>query len=136
MSDKKSQAYLNQSKTDRPPYKVCKICGRKRVSPEMRLGKWVMPPKKNTCYNCTSFDFESFNDIIANKRIVIKSKKEADTVYPLRVVDMTRGTLIGIYTDPKTLRRSLNFYRVENEKSKIKIVDKKWHDFTQYFGIK
>ena len=82
-----------------------------------------MPPKKNTCYNCTSFDFES-------------SKKEADTVYPLRVVDMTRGTLIGIYTDPETLRRSLNFYRVENEKSKIKIVDKKWHDFTQYFGIK
>jgi hypothetical protein len=35
-TDKKSQAYLNQSKTDRPPYKVCKICGRKRVSPEVR----------------------------------------------------------------------------------------------------
>lgn len=95
-----------------------------------------MPSKKNTCYNCTSFDFESFNDIIANRRIVIKSKNEADTVYPLRVVDMTRGTVVGSYNDPKTLRRSLNFYRAENEKSKVKIVDKKWHDFTEYFGIK
>jgi hypothetical protein len=124
---------LTQTDKKRPPYRICQICGRKRAAPEKSLGKWRMPPKKKTCYNCTSIQFDDFNDIIANRKILIKSKKEAEAVFPLRLLDMTNNKLIGNYNDSKSLRKSLNLYRAENPKSETKVIDGKYHDFTEHF---
>ena len=94
----------------RPPNKECPVCGRKSPAPETSFGKWVFPPQKK-CHNCTSLEHKVFKQINANKRILIKSQKQADAVFPLLVLDIDNDELVGIYHDFKSLRRDLNKYR-------------------------
>jgi hypothetical protein len=124
----------SENHNKRSPNKKCPVCGRKAVAPEMSFGKLVFPPKKK-CFNCTSLEAKVFKQINANKRILIKSQKQAEAVFPLTVLDLTNDKLIGKHDDFKSLRENLNKYRTDNPKSEIKIIDKKYHDFTPFFQI-
>lgn len=121
----------------RPPNKICPVCGRRSLAPEKRDNDWYFPPKK-ICYNCTSLEFGDYDEINANRKILIKSTKEEKAVFPLKMFDINDNTHIGNYNDFKTLRNELNMYRSHNPDSKIKIIDTKFHDFTDHilFGDK
>jgi len=120
----------------KPANRECPICHRKSVGPEKgpTSKRWYFPSKKK-CHNCTSLEYRVFNQINANKRILIKSQKQADAVFPLVVLDIDNDELVGMYHDFRSLRRGLNKYRANNLRSKIKIIDKKYRDFTDYFQV-
>lgn len=115
----------------RPPYEVCKFCKRKTVAPEKIGDRWRSPPLKK-CNNCIALQSRTCNDLNVNRKILIKSRKEEQAVFPLLILDMMYCNLIGIYNDFKQLRRNLNKHLEDYPKSKIKIIDRKYHDFTDY----
>jgi hypothetical protein len=117
--------------TKRPRNKICSKCGRRSIAPEGGPN-WRFP-KNKMCFNCTSFLFEVFDQINANLRPLIKTIEQSKAVFPLIVLDTTENKSLGMFGDFRSLRRKLNMYRADYPKSKIKIIDRKYHDFTDYF---
>jgi hypothetical protein len=119
--------------TERPPYKECEVCERKMVAPEKGPGgRWTVPPKK-VCNNCTSFLNKVFKYMNANRRILIKTKKEEVAVFPLLIINIPKSELIGTYHNFESIRNVLGKYREEIAKLNVKVIDRKYHDFTDYF---
>lgn len=123
---------LYSKKQTRPKNRKCPVCGRMAVAPEQYFGKWVFPPQKK-CKNCTSLEFEVFEQIRANRKLKIRSQEQAESSLPLRVLDMTNKRLLGLYHDFPSLTKNLSKYRKENPKSRIKVIDTKFHNMTPYF---
>jgi hypothetical protein len=114
----------------KPPNKICPKCGRKSLAPEGGPA-WFFP-KNKICQNCTSLKFGYFYEINANRRPLIKTVEQSQAVFPLSILDMTENELVGVFRDFKSLKRRLNGYRADYPRSRIKIIDKKYHDFTDY----
>src|SRR5688500_8150009 len=67
---------------ERPPNRVCEVCGRKAIPPEKRGGKWVFRLVQK-CDNCVMFENKLFDEIKKRKGILPRSLKESEAVFPL-----------------------------------------------------
>lgn len=79
------------------------------------------------------FNSQDYSLIRANKRIKIKTVEQANKAFPLYVIDMTENEYVGRYDDFASLRKDFSLRRDECPNCKIKIMDTKYHDFTDYF---
>lgn len=86
------------------------------------------------CNNCIALQSRTFDDLNVKRKKLIKSKDEMVAIFPLMLLDIRKDQLIGTYKDFRTLRRKMNEYLDDNPKSKdsIKIIDRKYHDFTDH----
>jgi hypothetical protein len=120
--------------TKRPPNMVCKNCRRKAIRPEKIGGKWHFRSVP-LCTNCLMLMNNYIDEISRGKRKPIKSVKEAEESFPLLMLDSSTNEYVGIFDNPKDLRKKLNSYRAENPNSEVWIIDMKFHDFTKYFIV-
>jgi hypothetical protein len=120
--------------TRRPPNKICKNCGRKAISPEKAGGKWHFRSVP-LCTDCFMLMNNYINEISKGKRKPIKSVKESEEAFPLLMLDRSMNKSVGLFDNPKDLRKELNFYRAENPDSEILIIDVKFRDFTDIFIV-
>lgn len=117
----------------RPPNKLCVVCGRKEIKPEGSNTEVWFFRRVPKCFKCVMLENEIIEEIKPGKRILIKSVKESEAAFPLRIFDKTKKELVGEFKKANDLRSRLNQYREANPRSKIMILDKKYHDFSDYF---
>ena len=116
---------------NKPRNRICKKCGRRSVAPETtrRGGEWKEKGRQ-ICTNCSLLDMGSISAISLRKRRLKKSVRESMEVFPLRILDRSLEVNVGIFYTPEDLKKELNSYRAEHPKSDIRIIDKKYHDYT------
>jgi len=74
------------------------MCKSKCLAPEGGNGNWTFA-KLKVCFNCRSFKYGSYDRIHANKRLKIKTVRQANNSLPLYLIDMTRNELLGTFED-------------------------------------
>jgi hypothetical protein len=117
----------------RPQNKTCVWCGEKRVTPELRYGKWTIPPKKKVCDSCFSLDSDEFETVRTKRKRVIKSDKDAENHLPLMMIDDAKRKT-QVYTDLRSLRRDIKKKLDEGyRKSDLRIIDRKNYNLNDYF---
>ena len=116
----------------RPPNKICKWCGRKKVTAEMMHNGWGFPPRKDICDSCLSLEYNDFKSVRTNKKRLIKSDNEADALLPLMMIDDAEEKT-QLYRDLKSLRKDLQKFDEGYRKSNIRIIDRQFNNLNDYF---
>jgi hypothetical protein len=116
----------------RPPYKRCKWCGRKKVAPEKGLTGWISIYKKDICDTCLSLEYDEFENVRTKKKRLIKSDKEAEDLLPLMMIDDAKKKT-KLYSDLRSLRKDLEKFSEEYRKSRIRIIDRQYHNLNDSF---
>lgn len=116
---------------NRPSNKICIECGRRSVAPETtsRGGEWKFRGLQ-VCTNCIFLRNGNIDAIALRKRRLTKSIQESREVFPLRILDRSLNKDLGLFDNPEELRKKLDSYRKDHPKSDIRIIDKKYHDYT------
>jgi hypothetical protein len=120
--------------TERGPNKICPVCKRKSLAPEKSGGRWYFPPKK-ICYNCVEFLNNGYDKVNANRRILVKTVKESEAIFPLTAFDRTENTYLGKFNDFESLRKELKEYTKTYPASDIRVIDDKYHNFADFFKV-
>jgi hypothetical protein len=89
---------LSLGETQRARNRICPMCKRKCLAPERGNGNWTFA-KLKVCFNCRSFKYGSYDRIHANKRLKIKTVRQANNSLRLYLIDMTRNELLGTFED-------------------------------------
>ena len=116
----------------RPPNARCKWCGEKKVTPELRYGKWTIPPKKKVCDSCLSLEYDEFKTVRTKRKRFIKSDKDARGHLPLMMIDDAKQKT-QVYTDLSSLGRDLKKFDEVYRKSNIRIIDRQNYNLNDYF---
>ena len=118
----------------RPANKICPVCQRKTLAPEGGPNHWRFPPKK-LCYSCINLLHGNISDIKTNKKILVKSVKQSEAIFPLYIFDLDMNQIVGKFNDFESVRKELKELEETFPTFKFKVVDTKYHDFTDFFNI-
>lgn len=103
------------------------------VTPELRDGKWRIPPKKKVCDTCFSLEYDEFETVRTKRKRVIKSDTNAEDHLPLMIIDDAKRKT-RIYTDLRSLRGDIKENLDEGySKSDIRVIDRQNYNHNDYF---
>jgi capsule polysaccharide modification protein KpsS len=119
----------------RPPNRVCKVCGRKRVYPEKgsRHGGWRYPLKP-ICFDCLMIQNSLFEHI-RTRKLPRKMDDNAKLLFPLIVFDTNSNTTVGQYKTKEEVLSAVAKYQTEGKsRSRILVIHHPtYYDYTDYF---
>ncbi|SRR5215203_5674162 len=118
--------------SEKPPNRTCKWCGRKMVAPEMMHNGWGFPSKKEVCDSCLSLEYDEFKSVNTNRKVLIKSDKEAEALLPLMMINDAQKTT-KLYYDLDSLREDLKKFDEGYRKSNIRIIERQFKNLNDYF---